>query len=89
MSPIREKYRQYFLCDPLIFMEDAIEWNAFPPLLKDIYHNGTDEGGMPDIPIITIVKILFLQSLYNLSDKQAEKEIHDRISFMIAIGEFP
>ncbi|MEM3828123.1 MAG: transposase [Conexivisphaerales archaeon] len=34
------------------------------------------------MPIITMVKILFLQSLYNLSDKQAEKEIHDRISFM-------
>jgi len=29
-----------------------------------------------------MVKILFLQSLYNLSDQQAEKEIHDRISFM-------
>jgi IS5 family transposase len=29
-----------------------------------------------------MVKILFLQSLYNLSDQQVEKEIHDRISFM-------
>jgi len=29
-----------------------------------------------------MVKILFLQSLYNLSDQQAEKVIHDRNSFM-------
>ena len=30
---IKEKYRQ--------FMKDAIDWNAFPSLLKDIYHNDT------------------------------------------------
>lgn len=29
-----------------------------------------------------MVKVLFLQSLTSLSDDQAEKEIHDRISFM-------
>jgi hypothetical protein len=79
---IKEKYRQYFVNDPLKFMKDAIYWNAFPSLLKDIYHNDTEEGGRPNIPITTMVKILFLQSLYNLSDQQAEKEIHDRISFM-------
>ena len=50
--------------------------------MSNLYHNDTEERGKPNIPIITMVKILFLQSLYNLSDKQAEKEIHDRISFM-------
>jgi len=74
---IKEKYRQYFVNDPLNFMKDAIDWNAFPSLLKDIYHNDTEEGGRPNIPITTMVKILFLQSLYNLSDQQAEKEIHE------------
>ena len=29
-----------------------------------------------------MVKVLYLQSIYNLVDDQAEKEIHDRISFM-------
>jgi IS5 family transposase len=79
---IKEKYRQYFINDPLKFMKETIDWNAFPPLLRELYHNNTEEGGRPNIPIITMVKILFLQSLYNLSDQQAEKEIHDRISFM-------
>jgi len=68
---IKEKYRQYFVKNPLKFMKDAIDWNAFPSLLKDIYHNDTEEGGRPNNPITTMVKILFLQSLYNLSDQQA------------------
>jgi len=78
---IKQKYRQ-FMNDPLKFMKDAIDWNAFPSLLKDLYHNDNEDGERPNIPITTMVKILFLQSLYNLSDQQAEKEIHDRISFM-------
>lgn len=79
---IREKYRKYFSSDPLKFMKDAIDWSAFPPLIDDLYHNDTDRGGAPNIPITTMVKVLFLQSIYNLSDEQIEREIHDRISFM-------
>ncbi|MEM3844792.1 MAG: transposase [Candidatus Parvarchaeota archaeon] len=78
----KEKYKQSFIKDPLKFMKDAIEWSAFPPLLKDLYYNDTEEGGTPNIPIITMVKILFLQSLYNLSDKQAKKEIHEGDTIM-------
>jgi len=29
-----------------------------------------------------MVKVLFLQSIYNTSDETTESEIHDRISFM-------
>ena len=29
-----------------------------------------------------MVNVLYLQSMYNLVDDQAEKEIHDKISFM-------
>ncbi|MEM3192005.1 MAG: hypothetical protein QXV17_08475 [Candidatus Micrarchaeaceae archaeon] len=35
------KNRQYFINDPLKFTKDAIEWSAFPPLLKDLYRNYT------------------------------------------------
>ena len=79
---IREKYRQYFINDPLEFMRKAVDWSAFPPLLKELYHNDMDKGGAPDIPVTTMVKVLFLQSIYSISDEQIEKEIHDRISFM-------
>ena len=79
---IREKYRKYFSSDPLKFMRKAVDWSAFPPLLKDLYHNDTDKGGAPNIPVTTMVKVLFLQSIYSISDEQIEKEIHDRISLM-------
>jgi IS5 family transposase len=79
---IREKYRQYFINDPLEFMRKAVDWSAFPPLLKELYHNDMDKGGAPNIPVTTMVKVLFLQSIYSISDEQIEKEIHDRISFM-------
>ncbi|MEM4090753.1 MAG: hypothetical protein QXQ46_08455 [Thermoplasmatales archaeon] len=35
------KNRQYFIKDLLKFMKDAMEWSAFLPLLKDLYHNYT------------------------------------------------
>ena len=45
---IKEKYRQYFVNDPLKFMKDAIDWNAFPPLLKDMHWGSTKtEGKLP------------------------------------------
>ena len=63
-------------------MKKAIDWGLFDPLLKDLYHNDTDRGGGPNIPVITMVKVLYLESIFNLVNEQAEKEIHDRISFM-------
>jgi len=44
-------------------MKDAIDWNALPSLLKDLNYNDNEDGGRPNIPITTRVKILFLQSL--------------------------
>ncbi|MEM4090810.1 MAG: hypothetical protein QXQ46_08750 [Thermoplasmatales archaeon] len=38
---LSSKNRQYFIKNPLKFMKGAIEWSAFPPLLKDLYHNHT------------------------------------------------
>lgn len=63
-------------------MKDAIDWSVFPNLLEDLYHNQTDQGGRPNIPVTTMVKVLFLQSMYNMVDEQAETLIRDRISFM-------
>ena len=34
-TALREKYRQYFVNDPLAFMKNAIDWSAFDPLLKE------------------------------------------------------
>ncbi|MCL4332376.1 MAG: transposase [Candidatus Thermoplasmatota archaeon] len=64
--------------DPLAYMKDAIDWSVFPSLLKDPYHNDAGRGGRPNIPVTTMVKILFLQNMFNVVDEQAEKEIRDR-----------
>ncbi len=85
---LKEKYRMNSINDPLAYMRDAIDWSVFSELLKGLYLNNTYQGGRPNIPITTMVKVLFLQSTYNLVDEQAEKEIKDRISFMNFLG-FP
>jgi IS5 family transposase len=79
-NALREKYKNSGIHDPLAFINDAIDWNTFSTLLKDLYHNDTDKGGRPNIPVITMVKVLFLQSMFNLVDEQAEIMI--RISFL-------
>ena len=79
---LKEKYRHSGIHDPLAYMKDAIDWSVFPNLLKDLYHNQTDQGGRPNIPVTTMVKVLFLQSMYNMVDEQTETLIRDRISFM-------
>ncbi len=79
---LREKYNSMKINDPLVFIKNAIDWDAFTPLLKDLYRNDTDNGGRPNIPVKTMVKVLFLQSMFNMVDEQAEILIKDRISFM-------
>ena len=53
---IKEKYNSMKINDPLIFVKNAIDLDAFTPLLNDLYHNDTDNGGRPNIP----VKILYV-----------------------------
>ena len=69
---LKEKYRTNAINVPLAFAKDAIDWSAFPSLLKDLYHNDIDKGGRPNIPIITMVNVLFLQSMFNMVDEQTE-----------------
>ncbi|MFP3130768.1 MAG: transposase [Nitrososphaeria archaeon] len=74
---LREIYKETIGRDPLAFMNDAIDWNAFPPLLEDLYRNNTDTEGAPNIPIVIMVKAFFLRSIYNTSDETTEREIHE------------
>ena len=56
--------------------------DAFTPLLNYLYHYDTDNGVRPNIPVKIMIKLLFLQSMFNMVDEQAETLIRDRISFM-------
>ena len=86
---LREKYDQYVkFGDRLSEMEKQVDWEKLRPIFSDLYRNNTDMGGAPNIDPILMIKILFLQSTYNLVDESVEKELHDRISLMHFLG-FP
>ena len=80
-NAFKEKYNIMKINDPLIFVKNALDWHTFTPLLNDPYHNDTDNGGRPNIPVKTMVRVLFLQSMFNKVDEQAEILMRDRISF--------
>jgi|ACXJ01.1.fsa_nt_gi IS5 family transposase len=84
---LREKYEELSRYgDRLAEMEKLINWEAFRPMLTDLYRNNTELGGRPNNDPVLMVKILFLQSTYNLVDEAMEKEIHNRIDFMNFLG---
>ena len=72
--------------DRLSEFESLIEWDQFRPLFADIYHNNTRKGGRPNVDPVVMIKLLVLQSLYNLSDPELERQVTDRISFRKCIG---
>lgn len=55
-----------------------------------LYHYDTDRERIPNIPVITMVKVFFLQSIYNLVNDQAEKGIIAKLTTanQIYLGDF-
>jgi IS5 family transposase len=86
---LNEQYKHIRrLGDKLAELESLIEWEAFRPIISQIYNNHTDQGGRPITDEILLVKMLVLQSLYGLSDPEMERQANDRISFRKFLG-FP
>lgn len=79
---LKEKYSTLKIIDPLIFVKNAIDLDAFTPLLNDLYHNDADNGGK-NIAVKIMIKVLFLQIMFNMVDEQAETLIRHRISPMV------
>ncbi len=76
------------LGDRLVIMKEIIDWKPFVPIIKKSFYDNNEDGGRPHTDEILIMRILVLQSLYNLTDPELEYQIHDRISFRNFIG-FP
>ena len=72
------------LKDPLVKLEERIDWNIFSPILDVVFNKpkNSNRTGRPPFNRIMMFKILILQSFYNLSDDQIEYQITDRHSFM-------
>lgn len=73
--------------DPLIPINNLIDWEIFRPLLNKAFRKDPKgPGGRPPYDYLLMFKILILQRLYNLSDEQMEYQINDRLSFMRFLG---
>ncbi len=69
--------------DPLERLKGLIDFESFRRLVeKELGFKRSSKGGRPPYDCILILKILILQTLYNLSDDQIEFQIKDRLSFM-------
>ena len=75
--------------DPLVFLEEHIEWDGLARIMCGICFerdsNG-GKGGRPPLDGLLMAKLLLLQSLYNLSDDALEYQINDRLSFKRFLG---
>ena len=74
------------LGDPLVLIEKHIDFALFEKhILQFTGRKASTEKpskGRPAYDAVTMMKIIFLQRLYNLSDDQVEFQINDRMSFM-------
>lgn len=68
--------------DPLEKLANTIDFEAFRSELETAFAFHRGKAGRPAYDAILILKILILQSLYNLSDDQIEFQVKDRLSFM-------
>src|SRR5512136_44958 len=81
---IKQEYeRVKELGDQLVDVGNRINWEAFRPKLELLFDNKSDRGGRPNIDVIVMIKSLYIQHLYSLSDEQLERELADRISFRV------
>ena len=86
---VSEKYKEYARYgDSLHEMGEKTDWDSLRPIFLDLYVNDTVNGGGPNIDPIIMVKVLFIQFIYNLVDEQVEKEMQNHIDFMHFLG-FP
>lgn len=63
-----------------------IPFDQLADSVADIFKEDNPAGGAPHWPIVTCIKILFLQKCFALSDPMAEEMLMDRISFRKFVG---
>jgi transposase, IS5 family len=82
----REYERIKELGDRLVEIGNKMNWEGFRLKLEAMFKNNTEHGGRPNVDVIVMLKSLFIQQLYSLSDEQLERELADRISFRVFLG---
>lgn len=77
--------------DPLVSLAEAVDWERFRQPVEAMRESLRDDSrkssaGRKPWDAVLMVKVVILQSLYNLSDAQTERQILDRLSFMRFLG---
>lgn len=77
--------------DPLVALAEAVNWELFRQPVEAMRESLREaprqsSAGRKPWDAVLMVKTVILQSLYNLSDAQAERQILDRLSFMRFLG---
>ena len=82
-----EDLRNLNAAQVLVRLNSQINWEIFRAQLETIrLKERKSNAGRKPFDVILMFKIMVLQSLYNLSDEQAEFQIKDRMSFMQFLG---
>ena len=63
-----------------------VDWDRVLDLVQVVDKTNAQIGGAPHRNLLTKVKMLFLQHLYNLSDPELEDQVNDRLSFQYFAG---
>ena len=73
--------------DPLERLGAVVDFELFRPELEVALARGDrSRGGRPPFDAVLMFRVLILQTLYTLSDEQAEYQLRDRLSFMRFAG---
>lgn len=73
--------------DPLARLDQVVDWALFEPILARIPKaEPKGLGGRPSFRPLMMFKAMVIQNLYQLSDKQLEFQIIDRMSFKSFLG---
>jgi IS5 family transposase len=77
---LQQEYKKLAkLGDRLAKADQLVNWEAFRPIIKDLYRNDSKLGGRPNHDEVVMVKLLVLQQWYGLSDEEAEREAVENV----------
>jgi len=63
-----------------------IPFDRLAASIADLFVEDRPDGGAPHWPVVTMLKVVFLQKCFGLSDPMSEEMLRDRISFRRFVG---
>ncbi len=65
-------------------IHDFVDWSSLADEIEPLFKSSKQER--PSVPVEYLIRILFLQYLYDLSDSSLEDALLDRLSFQRFVG---